>query len=182
MFRWFSRRRHLERTAHNLYGSIVAASRRPELFSAYGVPDTVEGRLELLIAHMFLVLERLGREEENGCAQILVDLFFADMDTSLRELGVGDMAVPKKMRQLASAVNGRWDAYREALATGDGKRFARLVGDAFEPGDASFSSLPLARYLHSMLDELKETPVASLAQGIPAASAAALRATECVCQ
>lgn len=178
MFRWFSRRRHLERTAHNLYGSIVAASRRPELFSAYGVPDTVEGRLELLIAHMFLVLERLSGEDEKGIAQALVDLFFADMDTSMRELGVGDMAVPKKMRQLASAVNSRWDAYGEAVTAGDGKRFAELVGDAFSPGDGSFSGRPLARYLHSMLDGLKETPVTSLAQGIPAASTAASRATQ----
>lgn len=180
MFRWFSGRRHPERTAHNFYGSIVAASRRPELFTRHGVPDTVEGRLEVLTAHMFLALERLSAEGEKGreLSQALVDVFFADMDISMRELGVGDMAVPKKMRDLATVVNARWDGYREAVRAGDEAHLARLLENAFDDAKESFAAAGLARYLLSVLDGLKAQPVASLGEGIEASGADALRTSD----
>lgn len=180
MFRWFSARRHPARTAHNFYGSIVAASRRPETFVRYGLPDTVEGRLELLTAHMCLALERLTGEGEEcrDLAQALVDVFFADMETSMRELGVGDMVVPRKMRDLATAVNARWDSYRGALRAGDEKRLAELAGDAFQDKKGSFDAPALADYLRSVLDGLKEMPVASLGEGFLTVTADALRMSE----
>lgn len=166
MFRWFERRRHLARSAHNFYGSIVAASRRPELFSRYGVPDTVEGRLEMLIAHMALVLERLRSEGAagNALAQRLVDIFYSDLDTSVRELGIGDMAVPKKMRELATMVQHRWERYREALQSGEQAKLAKLAAGALaRPGPADdAASGALACYMSGLLERLKDQPVESL--------------------
>jgi cytochrome b pre-mRNA-processing protein 3 len=118
MFFWLAERRHRKRTAQNLYGSIVAQTRRPAFYAELGVPDTVEGRFELLVLHVFLVLDGLRGAGEKGeaLAQQLVDIFIADMDVTMRELGVGDMAVAKKMRSLADVFYERLATYREALS------------------------------------------------------------------
>jgi cytochrome b pre-mRNA-processing protein 3 len=116
MLEWLARRRTRKRTAQNLYGSIVALSRRDKLYAEYGVPDTVEGRFEILVIHMFLILDRLRRDgaQSKPIAQELVDAFFADMDTTIRQLGVGDFSVPKKMRHLAAVFDQRLHSYRSA--------------------------------------------------------------------
>lgn len=116
---WISNRARRKRTAHEFYGSIVAAARNPSLYSELGVPDTLEGRFEMLVAHMFVFLERLGNAEDNDAnlKQELVDLFFADMDVTTRQAGAGDMAVPKRMRELAHVFSERMDTYNESFAS-----------------------------------------------------------------
>ena len=100
-----------------LYQRIAAASRQTHLYERFGVPDTVEGRFESVTLHLILVLRRLralpGPADE--AAQDLVDTFFQHLDHSLRELAVGDLAVPKRMKKLAEAFNGRSLAYDAAL-------------------------------------------------------------------
>jgi cytochrome b pre-mRNA-processing protein 3 len=166
MLRWFKQRRVRKRTAHNLYGSIVASARQPELFRHFGIPDTVEGRFETLTAHMFLFLERLRREGEGDTplAQALVDAFFADMDTTMRELGVGDLAVPKKMRALASVFHERLNAYRKAMDTGGSDELIRLVGENLNLPDGDDSRAPalLAAYMRDCLAELGRQPIEQL--------------------
>src|SRR4051794_14923778 len=97
--------RHDRRTAvlEELYGRVTAAARNPGLYLRLGVPDTVEGRFESLALHLVLVLRRLrGLPPPTGeIAQDLVDAFFGQLDASLREMGVGDMGVPKRMKKLA---------------------------------------------------------------------------------
>ena len=100
-----------------LYQRVAAASRQARLYERLGVPDTVEGRFESAALHLILVLRRLralpGPADE--VAQELVDAFFRHLDHSLRELAVGDLAVPKRMKKLAEAFNGRSLAYDAAL-------------------------------------------------------------------
>src|SRR4051812_22915736 len=84
-------------TIEAIYGMIVAQAREPVFYRTLGVPDTVEGRFDMVLLHLWLVLRRL-RESEGGVAlsQALFDHFCADMDANLRELGVGDLTVPKR--------------------------------------------------------------------------------------
>jgi cytochrome b pre-mRNA-processing protein 3 len=101
-----------------LYGQIVAAARRPVLFLDGGAPDTVMGRFETLTLHMALVLRRMRDlpPPANEVAQDLVDRFFAGLDDAMRQIGIGDTSVPKKVKGLAKAFYGRAGAYDAALA------------------------------------------------------------------
>ncbi|RST87353.1 ubiquinol-cytochrome C chaperone [Aquibium carbonis] len=104
-----------------LYERIVAAARQPVFYSQWNVPDTPLGRFEMLSLHMFLFLHRCRRDEAvlRDLAQELTDDFFTDVDHSLRELGIGDMGVPKRMKKLAKMFYGRAQAYGEAIDAGD---------------------------------------------------------------
>jgi cytochrome b pre-mRNA-processing protein 3 len=113
----------------SLYGMIVAQARAPAFYQIYGIPDTVNGRLEMVMLHTVLVLRRLEGSEGPGrtLGQGLFDHFCRDMDASMREMGVGDLAVPRKMRQIGEAFYGRQAAYRAALAEPPGLDEPALV-------------------------------------------------------
>jgi len=118
-----------------LYEAIVAAARQPHFYSVWDVPDTPLGRYEMLSLHMFLVLER-ARDREGALAEVaqeLTDEFFKDMDHSLRELGIGDISVPKRMKKLARMFYGRAEAYREAVVAGDRAAFASALARNVKP-------------------------------------------------
>ena len=115
------RRGRLERAGFELYGQAVAAAREPFLYLELSVPDTLDGRFDMIGLHVFLVIRRLTREPEPGpaLAQALFDAMFADMDINLRELSVGDLSVGRKVRVMWEAFHGRSVAYTEALDRGD---------------------------------------------------------------
>lgn len=100
---------------------VAAASRRPEFYRSLGIPDTIEGRFELLALHLVLVLRALRRlpAPAEDVAQDLVDAFFRTMDASLRETGVGDAGVPRRMKGLAQSFYGRARAYDAGLDSDD---------------------------------------------------------------
>ncbi|MGC2082892.1 MAG: ubiquinol-cytochrome C chaperone family protein [Bradyrhizobium sp.] len=99
-------------TIQAIYGMIVAHAREPLFYKHLDVPDTVDGRLDLLILQLWLVLRRL-RTVPGGAklSQALFDHFCSDMDANLREMGVGDLAVPKRMQKFGEAFYGRTAAY-----------------------------------------------------------------------
>ena len=97
----------------------MAAARHPVAYAEWGVPDTLDGRFDMITLHTFLVLDRL-KGEDRAFRQELVDEFFRDMDRSLREMGVGDLSVGKKVRKMAEVFYGRLAAYDKALAGPDG--------------------------------------------------------------
>ena len=101
-----------------VYGDIVAAARLPALYVAMGVPDTVMGRFDSLVLHLSLVMRRLRAlpPPADALAQELVDRFFKDLDSALREIGIGDVSVPKKVRALGEAFYGRAKTYDDALS------------------------------------------------------------------
>ncbi len=93
----------------------MAAARHVRFYENMGVADTIDGRFEMIVLHLFLVLNRLKGEGVEDLRQNLTDEFFADMDRSLRELGVSDVAVGKKVRKIAESYYGRVTAYDRAL-------------------------------------------------------------------
>jgi len=112
------RRRPHERAGFELYGAAVGAARTPALFAVLGVPDTMEGRFDLVSLHVGLVIRRLrtdGDARGAALAQAVFDAMFADMDVNLREMGVGDMSVGKRVRGMWEAFHGRALAYEAAL-------------------------------------------------------------------
>lgn len=119
--RFFRRGAERRRPVEALHGAIVAAARQPGLYTDLSVPDTVEGRFESLCLHVYLVLRRLDRLPPPAAdfAQELVDSVFANLDANVRELGVSDVGVSKRMKKIASAFYGRARSYDAALAAAD---------------------------------------------------------------
>ena len=114
-----------DKPEQRLYGAIVAAARHVQFYEDTGVADTIDGRFEMIVLHLFLVLNRLKGEGVEDLRQRLTDEFFSDMDLSLRELGVSDVAVGKKVRRIAESYYGRVTAYDKALSGG-----AKLLQEA----------------------------------------------------
>ncbi|WP_430418292.1 ubiquinol-cytochrome C chaperone family protein [Phenylobacterium sp.] len=101
-----------------LYAQTVAQSRTPTLYADLGAPDTPEGRFEIYSVHVYLLLERLKGQGPLAAetAQALFDTYVSALDHALRELGVGDLSVGKKIRKLGEAFYGRVNSYETALA------------------------------------------------------------------
>lgn len=110
----FGSRSGSEGTIESIYGVIVAQSRQPAFYLDLGVPDTVEGRFDLLILHLWLSLRRMKALEMAESSQQLFDYFCSDIDANLREMGVGDLTVPKTMKSVGEAFYGRVNAYDAA--------------------------------------------------------------------
>jgi cytochrome b pre-mRNA-processing protein 3 len=107
-------------TIEAIYGMIVTQAREPLFYRDLAVPDTVNGRFDMLVLHLWMVLQRL-RPMEGGSSlsQALFDRFCDDMDANLREMGVGDLTVPKRMQAFGEAFYGRVAAYDLASAAGE---------------------------------------------------------------
>lgn len=121
MFKRLFSRSRFDGTTHDLYDSIMAQARQPILYTDLGVPDTLDGRFDLVVLHGILAMRRLRRIETGGTrvAQAVFDIMFADFDRSLRDIGVGDLKVGKRIRQMAQAFYGRADSYGRALEGND---------------------------------------------------------------
>ena len=169
MLQWITMRARARRNAHNLYGSIVTLSRARVLYADMGAPDTVESRFELLVFHLFACLHRLSRSgaKKKYLAQRLVDIFFADMDTTSRELGVGDTAVPKKMRQMAAVFEERMNGYKEAAGQNQKDALAAALAENIY-GRCCDEAVKqaLATYVQELQTSLAQTPVADLEAGL----------------
>jgi cytochrome b pre-mRNA-processing protein 3 len=113
----------------SLYGAIVAQGRLPAFYESYGVADTVNGRFEMIVLHMVLALRRLngGSADLRRLGQGVFDTFCSDMDANLRELGVGDLTVPRRMRGIGEAFYGRQSAYGAALTVDNCKLLAAAL-------------------------------------------------------
>jgi cytochrome b pre-mRNA-processing protein 3 len=149
------------RTIASLYGMIVAQARSAAFYVDYEVPDTVQGRFDLIVLHLVLLLRRLAREdrrERDGheLGQRLFDAFCRDLDGNLREMGIGDLAVPKHMRRFGEAFYGRQAAYLAALETGDERDFENALARNIFPGSAGIDAkaIRLARYARAVVQEL----------------------------
>jgi cytochrome b pre-mRNA-processing protein 3 len=172
-------------TTFDLYGAIVAEARRPAYYTDLGVPDTVTARFDMIVLIMALVQRRLraaprpaeGTRIATGAratepwelARQVLDLFFSEMDGTLREMGIGDPAVPKRITRLAGAWSGRAHAYDAALDA---------VGEA---GDTSALAAALARNVYAGLAERPHAAalaerVVALAAHLDATSIAAVTA------
>jgi cytochrome b pre-mRNA-processing protein 3 len=113
----FLRRRRHERLGYELYGAAVAAARQPVFYSDLRVPDTLDGRFDLVGLHVFLVIRRLTALPPPGpdVAQAVFDAMFSDMDFNLREMGVSDLVVGRRVKAMWEALHGRSAAYEAAM-------------------------------------------------------------------
>lgn len=140
-----------------LYAGLVDQARRPELYRDFGVPDRIDARFELYVLHLALILARLKGEGEAAAetGQAVFDAFVGALDDALRELGVGDLSVARKMRKLGEAVYGRVVGYQAALMAADVDELSALLARAVH-GDEAAPARDLARYAsmtHACLGE-----------------------------
>jgi cytochrome b pre-mRNA-processing protein 3 len=150
------------------YRSVVQHARNPRFFTDGGVPDTVDGRFELICLHAFLYLHRLKREQPRSArvGQRFFDLMFADFDRALREMGTGDLSVGREIKRMASAFYGRIAAYEEGLAADDavlGPALARNVFGTASPSAAQLAAM--AAYLRRETGRLAEQDAAAVLAG-----------------
>jgi len=148
-------RARFQPTIEAIYGMIVAQARLPVFYEQYRVPDTVNGRFDMVLLHLWLVLRRLREAAEGGAAlsQALFDHFCSDMDDNLREMGVGDLTVPKRMVKFAEAFYGRTGAYDAALKAGGDELAQALARNVLLSVDAAAAE-PLAAYVRASLATL----------------------------
>lgn len=154
-------------SCYAVYGAIVAQARQPALYLDHAVPDTVEGRFEMILVHATLVFRRLAREDKptRAAAQQVLDLFFTDMDRSLREMGVGDLSVGKKMKKLGMAYQGRLQAYSAALDAGDAAELAAaLQRNVYRGAGEAAAAAALARYVGTAAAALETQSAADLVE------------------
>jgi cytochrome b pre-mRNA-processing protein 3 len=160
------------RTIAALYGAIVAQARHAAFYLNFAVPDTPEGRFDMIVLHVALVCRRLGRAEGpdqasgRSLSQHVFDMFCRDMDHNLREMGVGDLGVPKKMQRMGEAFYGRLEVYDRALAcAGNAELVAALARNVLGGQTSPAAASRLAAYVRAAADRLDATPVAAFEQG-----------------
>lgn len=130
MFGFFKKKRSPLKTGERIYAVLAAQARHPSLYTRYGVPDTMEARFELLILHLFVVLQWFQSDKEEPIRQVMQELcdhFFTEMDRAMRETGVGDLAVPKRIKKMAQHYVTRTTEYDAATAQSDREPFFRLL-------------------------------------------------------
>tara|TARA_R110002072_G_scaffold177765_2_gene333796 strand:- start:140 stop:724 length:585 start_codon:yes stop_codon:yes gene_type:complete len=105
------------KVVNDLYVGALTHTRMADFYESFGVPDSFDGRFDLLLLHIFLILHPLqGQENYDDLSQALFDETFRNMDQTLREIGIGDVGIPKHMRRMMKAFNGRMHAYQMAIA------------------------------------------------------------------
>jgi cytochrome b pre-mRNA-processing protein 3 len=163
------RRNRQPQTISTLYGMIVAQARLPVFYRDFQVPDTVNGRFDMIVLHLALVLRRLseGQPVYPEAAQQLFDRFCSDMDGNLREMGIADLKVPKEMRQIGEAFYGRARAYDTALQQpGDGSLAEVLIRNVFDgEQDGAAKAMRLVGYIRAVDRLLAGQTPAALAAG-----------------
>ncbi len=165
----FKRKKANRVVVERQYAGITEAARSPVFYETMGVPDTVMGRFEMISIHLILYLRRTGSagEATRGLAQDLLDAFFEDVDHSIRELGIGDMGVPKRMKKLAKMFYGRVNSYTQALDTRDGQGLVDALKRNLHPeaGDKAPPMQELAGWMIATAQRLEDASEETLAAG-----------------
>jgi cytochrome b pre-mRNA-processing protein 3 len=154
-----------------MYQGALAQSRRVEFYTRLGVADTMDGRFDLLCLHAAILIARLSREGAEGraMAQALFDVLFTQVDYALREIGIGDLGVPKHMQKMMKAFNGRMQAYAAAFQSGDEASLAQAIArnlyrrEAVEDAPAA---APMARYALWAISQAAATPMEDVTKGM----------------
>jgi len=168
MFGVFRRRAQERQTVAGLYAAVVEQARVPVFYADLGVPDTVDGRFDLLVMHIWMVMHRLDAEAESGrIKQDLFDTMFGHLDLTVREMGAQDLGVGRRIKRMAEGFHGRGNAFRDAWLADDPallrEALARNVfGKATPRADAVTH---LAAYVRTSMERLSATPSADLMAG-----------------
>lgn len=167
--RLFRRRRDLDAAAA-LYAAIVAQARSEAFYRDLGVPDSIDGRFDLVALHVFLAMHRLKRRggDAQACAARLYDIMVLDFDRTLREMGVGDSGLARRVTAMVRGVAGRIQAYGAALADPDPGALEvvldnNVYGTVHHVDPARLTAL--AAYVRAQRDALEAQPVEALLDG-----------------
>jgi cytochrome b pre-mRNA-processing protein 3 len=160
------RRARRANTIEALYGAIVAQARHPLFYADYGVPDTMEARFDMIVLHVALLFRRM---RESGplrpLGQAVFDRFCKDMEDNLREMGVSDLSVPKRMRRVGEAFYGRAAAYDEAFARPDDAAVIAALGRNVFGNQSAPGARRLAAYVRAAVSALAAQEEAALQAG-----------------
>lgn len=154
-----------ERSGYHLYGAAVAAARQPYFYEDLAVPDTLEGRFDMVGLHAFLLIRRMTAEPSGAgaaLAQAVFDAMFNDMDVNLREMGVGDLSVGKKVRVMWEAFHGRAHVYSEAMQVGPEALAEALERNLWPGEDMRLPAGNLARLVYAQDAHLQRRSLAEL--------------------
>jgi cytochrome b pre-mRNA-processing protein 3 len=165
MLKQLRERRARRDLAHALHTRVIEQARRPHFYAVLGVPDTMLGRYEMVCLHAYLVLTRLKREGEAGAcvAQTLHNILFDDFDVALRETGLGDMGIGKRIKKLARNLHGRISAYDSGVSASDKELAAALSRNMYasaEPSDAQVTGM--VAYVRAARRDIDDCPAAAL--------------------
>jgi cytochrome b pre-mRNA-processing protein 3 len=151
----------------SLYEAAVVQARRPAFYTALGAPDTPEGRFELYTLHVVLLLHRLRRQGAQAAetTQALFDAYVQGLDDGLREMGVGDLSVGRKMRGLAAAFYGRARAYEAALGDDDNSALTALAARTLYAGVDDRGCARLVDYIGRCVTVLQAVPMEAVMEG-----------------
>lgn len=163
-----TRRRSIRDAAALAYGRVVEQARQPVFFAGYGVPDTLDGRYELICLHAFLYLYRLkaDRPQSAELSQAFFDAMFADLDRALREMGTGDLSVGKHVKRMARGFYGRIRAYQDGIESAESALAAALERNLFGTVPGSSPQIAeMAEYVQAAVGELARQSAAELLSG-----------------
>ena len=169
MFKSLFDRKGIRNDAEKLYAAIVERTRTPVFYEEFGVADTVEGRFELLTLHTFLILKRLKRDGEgaNELSQATFDIMFENVDLNLREVGIGDIGLARRIKKMAEGFFGRVDVYERAMDALDSEALkAALARNLFSKMDPSDRALEaVSRYVIACSEKLAGMSVEEILSG-----------------
>jgi cytochrome b pre-mRNA-processing protein 3 len=181
-FKRYRQRRQLESRAADLYLSLVQQARQPAFYTHFGVPDVLEGRLDMIILHAWLLMRRLGTCQDADHAkdlnQSVFDLMFSDMDRNLREMGVMDLAVGKRVCRMAEAFYGRVNAYDKAQSEGPDAMALALQRNLYQkaeaPGDQQLQSMVayISQQEHALMVQTDDDLMSGRVRFLPVQEAA----------
>ncbi len=161
------KRRRANESAKQLHRTIVAQARQPAFYTALGVPDTLDGRFELIALHGFLVMHRLKADPAGvALAREVAEIIFDDLDASLREMGAGDLGVGKRVKKMGEAFYGRIAAYDAGLAAG-GDMADALRRNLYGTAQPSADRVAAAEaYVRNCSNVLKNSNISEILTGL----------------
>ena len=154
--------------AMELYSGVVAQARQPYFYLDLAVPDTPDGRYDMIMIHAFLLLHRLKRDLPNTkeISQALFDIMFEDMDKNLREMGAGDVGIGRRIKEMAKGFYGRVAAYDEGLSCEDDRLELALRRNVFRQSSAEDKQVTaLSSYMRREAANLSHQPIEALLRG-----------------
>jgi len=172
MLAWLKKWRDRQQAARSFYGSIVTRARARIFYADWGVPDTLQGRFEMIVLHLALALRRLAAEGAVGrrLARALTEAFVVDMDDTMREMTLGDLAVPREVKRAAAALFDRHRAYLAALASPHDISLPEAIEAqmAYLDHGGRLEALRLSAYMRKIATALEAQPAAQILAGEPA--------------
>jgi len=168
VFGLFGKKNNNKAIIDRQYGLLTAAARQPTFYQHMDVPDTVLGRFEMLTIVLILYFRRTASSTRSGqeIAQEIIDAYFQDIDHSMRELGVGDLGVPKRVKKFAGMYYGRLAAYAAALDAGDSQALMAALQRNIHPEEAAAADMAaLAAYMMKAEEGLKAVSEETIASG-----------------